>query len=417
MHSARLVLGVDGTSAADTMNEGCVMDVLVVQREPLDGYPPSLNQVRHLARAGLKVGVLDGGIGEPPILEPNIAFHRPMDRRQDQCPGSGLARAARLARFELNVLRVHRRWHPKTRILLGRDAIAMAGIRPFKGTTIAHFHEYPGRGRRLSSVRRGLTDVALRAAGWADLVVVPDRYRARLLRAQEGWSQTPVVVRNCPMRLDQLPSGRLRREVGWSHNDVTRIALFQGTLSVSNCPWEIVRSMQWWPAKSGMVFLGAAPEERKRSVLQLADKLGLVNRVAFLNRVPYSQLFQYTVGADVTLSVLQPASTNFKYSSGASNKRFESMACGVAQVADAGRGLPGLIERNGVGCCVREFTPVAIGRTVGSLLADDERRSKMGRHARELHLRSLNYEVEFKPVLDFVLQSVRDQHVEPCRAS
>lgn len=124
--------------------------------------------------------------------------------------------------------------------------------------------------------------------------------------------------------------------------------------------------------------------------------------MVFLAPVQYRDLFTYTVDADLCLTLLRPKTLNFKYSAGASNKRFESMACGVPQVSDSGPGLRGLIENTGVGVCLPRLEPEALGRTVSLLLENDDGRSRMGRRARRLHLERLNYETEFEPVLDFV---------------
>jgi glycosyltransferase involved in cell wall biosynthesis len=179
--------------------------------------------------------------------------------------------------------------------------------------------------------------------------------------------------------------------------------LFQGTLSLNNCPFEIIQSMPWWPPDAGIVFLGPSPPEYRTSLLECAAELRLSDRVLFLERVAYQDLFRYTVDADICLTISRPTTPTWKYNAGASNKRFEAIACGVPQITNWGPGLSTLIEGNGVGKCIKSLSPDAIGKAVADLLSDPSMRSEMSRRARDLHLRLLNYETEFQPILDFIM--------------
>ena len=108
------------------------------------------------------------------------------------------------------------------------------------------------------------------------------------------------------------------------------------------------------------------------------------------------------MGAAIGITLLEPTTDNWKFSAGASNKRFEYAALGIAQVTNAG---PGMYAVFGV-TDIAELLPVvdsrAIGVAVSSLLANPDRSAAMGERARAEHVRENNYEAQFAPVMSKV---------------
>ncbi|NIV29930.1 MAG: glycosyltransferase, partial [Anaerolineae bacterium] len=358
---------------------GDPFNVALIQRAAIDFYPPTINQANLLVEAGFRVVVLDGGQGpRPTALHSDVSLARPLESAGEGTTGVPKSAARRLLDI-VRFLVAARAIESSTgaSVLIGYDSPAIAAMAAarFRGFTVCHFHEYPevpsNEGRKVDAQHR----IARRYARSADLIVMPDRHRAEALEKEDGLTGPSLVVRNCPRRLTQLPAGRLRKALDGKRGKYT--VLFQGAVSQSYYADRIVESMPWWPSESQLVFLGPVKAACERSLLGIARDVGMLERVVLLPRVPYSDLFGYTVDADLGLTMARPHSFNFAHTAGTSNKRYEFMACGIPQISNHGPGMYELIEANGVGLCVDPENPEEIGRRVAYLLGNETLRRKM----------------------------------------
>jgi glycosyltransferase involved in cell wall biosynthesis len=230
---------------------------------------------------------------------------------------------------------------------------------------------------------------------------MPDVHRAAALAHEENLARLVMVVRNCPRRLTRLPPGRLTEAMLGRQKRFT--VLFQGAVAENYYADKIIQSMVWWPPESVMVFLGPTKGAFDERLREIARDVGVPDRVVLLSQVPYCDLFGYTVGADLGLTMIKPHSFNFAHMAGASNKRYEFMACGVPQISNRGPGMHDLVEGNGVGLCVDPEDPEEIGHQVAYLLGNEPLRRRMGEQGRRLHLDEYNYEVQFAGLLETVM--------------
>jgi glycosyltransferase involved in cell wall biosynthesis len=319
----------------------------------------------------------------------------------------------RWLKFRFGLLRHLRMLSPDILIAYEPPAIASAGrwlplLYPRKPVCVWHFHEYPevtsdvrwGGGADLGWARRHLH--------WADLVVLPDPGRAKLLQRAIPSAPAPAVVMNCPRRLHQLPAPTLRERLKARGVVVPGpTVLFHGVVGGSYALSPLVRSMAYWPPESLCVLAGISTAAFRRSLQAEAASLGFGARLVFLGVPDPAENWSLRAGADMAATLLIPNSLNTCFSVGASNKRFEAMAAGVPQVSDRNPGVPEMVEGNGVGLCAPHDNPEAIGRAVAKLLNDEPLRRQMGAQARRLHLERFNYETEFQPVLEQLLESVK----------
>ena len=99
---------------------------------------------------------------------------------------------------------------------------------------IVHFHEV------LDPESAGTNDAALDslfAAGTsmrADLVIVPDAERAKMLAAEANLTTAPTVVMNCPPLLDGDPKSRLLPELHKRGVHVSTIVHYQGAIGADH---------------------------------------------------------------------------------------------------------------------------------------------------------------------------------------
>jgi glycosyltransferase involved in cell wall biosynthesis len=370
--------------------------ILLVQRADIDRYPPVLHQMRELS-ADASVTVLDRAsddsrglafanvrrirvpAGESPSALRNFtehaAFARALDRELDA--GASVAIA----------------YDPDAAALLLRSSHGDAALK-----RVVHLHELPDLaigGRITRRSIRYLTSHLRRA----DLVLVPDQERARILTDAYSLTREPVVVMNCPMTLTNVPGSRLLPLLKARGFEKVRVVHYQGSVGPDHHLEQIVLSMQCWPQDAIFVVVGGGPDDFSARLRSLAESIGVQNRLVFIGRVRYEEVLSYAAGATIGVTLLDSTIDNWRFSAGASNKRFEYAALGIAQITNAGPGMDEIFGNPSLADLLSIVSADTIGESVVRLLADPSTTSAMGERARQAHLRENNYEAQFAPVL------------------
>lgn len=377
--------------------------ILLAQRANIDRYPPVLHQIRLLASSA-DITVLDrkatsekdeAGTSEG-IERIRVPFNA--EDRGGLSPVRRLGEAFAFARNydELLTRRpdISIAYDEDTAAVLLRSSFARLRLR-----RVVHLHELPepttaGITTRLSMryLRRTLRR--------ADMVIIPDADRARIVASKFKLSKDPFVVMNCPTLLSRVPSSKLIRALHDRGINSENIVHYQGSIGPAHYFEDIITSMRFWPADSVFVVVGSGREEYLRKLRTIAASIGVENRVIFLGRVPYREVLDYAVGATVGLTLLEPTIDNQLFCAGASNKRFEYAALGIPQIANDDPGMDEVFGKAGTAVLLKRIDPELIGRTVESLLSNREGAADMGRRARVAHLSVNNYERQFAPVLE-----------------
>jgi len=119
-------------------------------------------------------------------------------------------------------------------------------------------------------------------------------------------------------------------------------------------------------------------------LMRLADELGIASDVTFLGWVPNADLPQYYRAA--AISVIPSLEEGFGIPAA------EAMGCEVAVVASDAGGLPEVVEDGVTGLVVPRGDARALAQAMGSLLADPQRRRRMGLAGRERALRLFDWD-------------------------
>jgi len=373
------------------------VDIVLIQRAEINYYPPVINAVNVLGECGLKVVIIDGGKNNSfPSLPSNVHVYRPFVDQSDH----GLYSSWNFAK---SVWKVLRRFEPSICIAYDQPAAALIGLIPFKGKKIFHYHEYPcdydGDEQLFFRLQN---KVAVAFSNSAEMLCFPDSHRASAFFRENRLAIYPEIVKNCPAKLEELPQNKLKDWLIGLGVKPRWVLIFQGAVCSNYYSENIVASMEYWPEGAIMVFIGPVNSEFRSNLEEMASHLGVMHRLYFRGQVPYLDLFSYTVEADITFTMIKPVTFNFRHMAGASNKRYEAIACGIPQISNIGPGMTELIEDNGVGICIDPANPETIGNAVTELLLNPERRREMGKKARELHLNKFNYEQEFDSVLKII---------------
>jgi glycosyltransferase involved in cell wall biosynthesis len=119
-------------------------------------------------------------------------------------------------------------------------------------------------------------------------------------------------------------------------------------------------------------------------LVRLAAELGIASDVTFLGWVPNADLPQYYRAAAV--SVIPSLEEGFGIPAA------EAMGCEVAVVASDAGGLPEVVENGVTGLVVPRGDATALAQAIGSLLADPQRRRRMGQAGRARALRLFDWD-------------------------
>lgn len=396
----KLPIGLDRMSNAMS-NRNVKVDVVLIQRADTSFYPPTINQANLLAKSGLSVALIDGGIFSNKItfLDERVQLIRSKNETHNR--GSLI--------FSNLVRKFIRTAKPAVCIAFDVPAASLLALLPYRGKKIFHFHEYLcdyDGGESL--FHRMQNKFVVFASTFVDLIVFPDSHRASMYYREYRLLRYPEVVRNCPVKIDSLPPGILKVLLEKKGISAKWIVIFQGAISTNYYADHIVASMAFWPDGAVMVFIGSVTSVVRDQLEQTAKELGVFHRLIFLGKIPYAELFSYTVDADVAFTMIKPVIITFRHMAGASNKRYEAMACGVPQISNLGPGMVELIEDHGIGVCIDPEKPENIGMAITELLMNPERRQLMGKRARELYLNRFNYDLEFSPVLNKIQKWCRE---------
>jgi glycosyltransferase involved in cell wall biosynthesis len=382
--------------------------LLLAQRANVDRYPPVLHQIRLLG-ASREITVVDSVVSSEPGQLQTAPEVRRVRVREEQVGGraSMLFRATKAFAFARTV-KGELSNAPDAAIAYDPDTAALLLRSPKCPLTkrVVHLHE----ALDTSSVGRSTRIAArylLKNLARAELVIVPDVHRAQMVMRACGLEKEPLVVMNCPLLIQQLPESRLLpalRERGIITSDIVH---YQGAIGPDHYLETIISSMQRWPSGAVFVVVGSAHEEYRRRLQEHAASLGVAERVIWLGLVPYRDLFSHTVGAAVGLTFLESTTDNWRFSAGASNKRFEYAAMGVAQVTNTGAGMEEIFGRPGLAVLLDRLDAASMGDAIRALLSDANRRAEMGQRARRAHLSVNNYEVQFAPVMSRIESWVR----------
>src|SRR5204863_7681482 len=120
------------------------------------------------------------------------------------------------------------------------------------------------------------------------------------------------------------------------------------------------------------------------ALIELAESLGIARDVTFLGWVANSDLPTYYRAAAV--SVIPSLEEGFGIPAA------EAMGCETVVVASDAGGLPEVVEHGVTGMIVPRGDSTALAIAIGSLLADPERRFRMGQAGRERALRLFDWD-------------------------
>jgi glycosyltransferase involved in cell wall biosynthesis len=369
--------------------------ILYIQYTDPALYPPLEHSSRFFAERGWEVMFL--GVGAWGAPEIQFASHRDITVRLLAFRGPGPLQKLHYLVFCSWIVVWIIGWRPKW--IYVSDALACPAARLVSWIpglrTIYHEHDAPGKRDGASAlVMRSRTAIARKAY----LNVLPNEQRIESFRLETGTERDIKCVWNCPRRDEIAPA----RPVD-SSGDI--YILYHGSLVPERLPITVLVSLASLPDNVklrvigyetiGSCGYGAILREK-------AHELKISDRVELLGSMPRSKLFGYARKSDIGLS-LMPMTTddiNMRAMTGASNKAFDYLACGLALLVSDLADWRSFFVDPGYALACNPNNATSIVEALGKYVSDPHSLRAMGERGRRRIAAEWNYETQFGPVYE-----------------
>jgi glycosyltransferase involved in cell wall biosynthesis len=297
------------------------------------------------------------------------------------------------------------RWVP-TCVYVSDPLAAPAGLfaaRLFGRRVVYHEHDAPASTRPTRFFRFVLS--ARRAlARRAVICVVPNATRAAAFTRDTGAGRV-VVVWNCPRRGEVMPP----REA-WTP-PVVRV-LYQGSIVPARLPVAVVEAVGRVPAIDLTVvgYETAGAPGYGRTLLDHAARAGAAGRVRLAGAMPTrAELMRNCATFDVGLSLLpeRGGDVNEEHMTGASNKPFDYLACGLAVLVSDRADWRSFYVDAGVARACRPESSESVADALAWFVTHADEMRAMGERGRRRVADAWCYDEVFAPVLAAALQDAR----------
>ncbi len=213
------------------------------------------------------------------------------------------------------------------------------------------------------------------------------------------WYHAPEItlVRNVPLYQAVPKNDRLRQSLGLG-SDV-RLALYQGNLQDDRGLDGLIRAAKFLEQGIVIVLMGKAVGATQRQLEALIAEEGVADRVKIVPPVPYTELLEWTVSADIGLLIYPPDySANIKMC--LPNKLFEYLMAGLPVLSSQLDAIAEIIDIYGVGRIVFSLAPLDIGVAINTMLTDRVALNRMSGDALVASRQELNWEKEKKNLVN-----------------
>lgn len=270
-----------------------------------------------------------------------------------------------------------------------------------------HEHDSPTPDGEPSRFMRLVLWSRTKLAHRAALCILPNDRRAERFIREVGRDVPVTRVWNCPSRNEVNTSPPAA--------DNGLLVIYQGSIVPVRLPATMIEALAMLPERVQLRVIGYETIGHKGYVAQLqalADKLGVAGRVEFVGAVPTrTEMLEHCREGHVGLAFMSKTSKdiNEQFMTGASNKPFDYLACGLALlVSDLPEWRVFYVD---AGCAraVDSDDASSIASALYHLLDHPNELRAMGESGRQRILAEWNYETQFAPVFQQLRgKSVRD---------
>ncbi len=212
-----------------------------------------------------------------------------------------------------------------------------------------------------------------------------------IARCIQEYFLVPVVsvVRNIPVYQVVPKSERLRQYLRLGSE--IKIALYQGAFGSNRGLDLLILAAKFLMPEFVIVLMGSGEIQATMEALIVSEKV--TDRVKIIPSVPYKDLLNWTVSADIGLIVYSPGySLNVQMC--LPNKFFEYLMTGLPVLSSELDAIVEVIKTYDCGRVATSLTPAAIGDAINTMLLDREALVQMQQNALGASQREFNWEKE-----------------------
>ena len=129
----------------------------------------------------------------------------------------------------------------------------------------------------------------------------------------------------------------------------------------------------------------------------------LKDKVKFINKLPYEDLFSYTSNADLGLTLDKDTNINYRFS--LPNKIFDYINAGIPVLASNLVEVKKIVEEYKVGEILMSLEPRFIANKINTMLANTDKLNEYKANAKKASF-SLNWETESKELINVYMKYV-----------
>lgn len=190
---------------------------------------------------------------------------------------------------------------------------------------------------------------------------------AGLYRKQ--YNKEVKVVRNVPLKTD-FSRGKNRIELGLPLEK--NIIILQGAgINVDRGGEELIEAMNYIENTLLLIIGGGDVIDTLKT---MTKNLGLNDRIVFINKLPYSELMQYTSNADLGLTLDKGTNINYRFS--LPNKLFDYIMAGIPVLSSDLPEIRKIIEKYDIGEIIESHKPIDIAGKINQMLKDKDKLKK-----------------------------------------
>lgn len=203
----------------------------------------------------------------------------------------------------------------------------------------------------------------------ADAVITVSEKLAEMLQEEHGLKELPRVVRNAPIIADiEQPEVGLREVVGLGAD--VPILLYSGSLSKERSVTTVVQALPMLPGVHFVMVCGSAEHPLVVEALELAQTLGVADRLHLAPYVPIKQIVPYLSGATVGVHPILHGPNN---EIALPTKYYEYSQAGLPVVVTDVKVMAETTRRLGIGEVFAAGDAADLARAAAKVFADPDR--------------------------------------------